>query len=443
MKKILYTAILLLFFISCSRDELHFQKSDDFIVLDEDTDKDLYTGIILGFNTDNVSSTIFENLNIFFFDNSEKLIRHNYFTSMIDVACTKFLMENGEYTIFAIFNTEEDLLEQLTTGADETEFYLSALIDKVSEYYENETYPNMLTGITQASVENNITQAIITISDEPATDNITTVSLDLVYPSADMPAYTRSSTPSLRAVIEFYKSGTTTLVSRKTFASTDEMTFILTSGDYDIRVWSDYTLDKDTDLYYNSEQTNNISILSKEGYTANSDYKDAFAGVSTLTTDGAEMNYTHTLKRPFAKYRIVATDVEEYEEMRERRGYPELDDLSIEIVYEGYLPTAYNMVDAILCGADTGYSFDSEITGATDTEATLATDYVFVNGSGSSVSVTIYIKDAEGNTISAVSGNTIEYKADYLTTISGGFLTAGKGGIDIDTSWDGDFNVTF
>lgn len=442
MKKILYIICALLV-ISCDKTP-HLQESDQYIILDEDAGSDPTVGVVLGFDTDGVTSTDIEDLNVFFFDESEKLTRHNYFSSMTEVAYTKLLMESGEYTAFAVFNTEEDFLTQVTKSTDLPELYLSGLISKINGYYDDDTYPNMLTGMTQVSVDGSITQAIITITDEPVTDNITVVSLDLVYPSSDLPAYTKSSTtPTLRAVVELYQSGTTNRMYRKTYTYGEEMTLTLTSGDYDVRVWSDYTLDKDTDLYYNSEQTNNISILSKEGYTANTDYKDAFAGVSTLTTDGAEMNHTHTLKRPFAKYKIIATDVEEYEAMRESRGYPELDDLSIEIIYEGYLPTAYNMVDAILCGADTGYSFNSEITGATDTEATLATDYVFVNGSGSSVSVTIYIKDADGNTISAVSGNTIEYKADYLTTISGGFLTAGKGGITIDTDWGGDFNVTF
>lgn len=447
MKKILYIIALLLFtsLTSCNRDEPHYTANDDIIILDEDTDKDPNVGVVLGFDTEGVTSTDIEDLNVFFFDSSEKLTRHNYFSSMTEVAYTKLLMESGEYTAFAVFNTEEDFLGQVTRSSDLPDLSLSELISKVNGYYEDESiYPNMLTGMTQASVDGSVTQAIITITDEPVTDNITTVSLDLVYPSSDLPAYTKSSsTPILRAVVELYQSGTTNRMYRKTYTYGDDMTLTLTSGDYDVRVWSDFTLDTDTDLYYNSEQTNNISILSKEGYTANSDYKDAFAGVSTLTTNGAEMNHTHTLKRPFAKYQIVATDVEEYEKIRERRGYPELNDLVIEITYEGFFPTAYNMVDAVLCGADTGYSFDSNTSNATATEVTLATDYVLVNGKESSVSVTIHIKDSKGKTISKVSGNKIEYKANHLTTISGNFLTAGKGGIDIDTSWDDDFNVTF
>ena len=56
----------------------------------------------------------------------------------------------------------------------------------------------------------------------------------------------------------------------------------------------------------------------------------------------------------------------------------------------------------------------------------------------------IIFKDAQGNTVSGVNGVKINYKAGYLTTISGDFLTAGKGGVDIDTSWeDNEFNIEF
>ncbi len=442
MKKILYISLLLLFSISCDRTEPHFQQDEELIIPEQDAGKDPNKGVVVGFNTDGVSSTAINDLHIFFFNQNEMLSRHSYHTQMEQVALEKMLMESGAYTLFTIFNTEEGLLDALTRSSALPPLSLSQLIDRVNGYYEDDTYPEMLTGMVQHSVGNSIEQVIVTVTDEPILDVVTEVSFELTYPSADIPAFTRSgSTHIRRAVVELFKSGTKTLVSRKEFATTDEMKFTLTNGTYDARIWSDYTYNIKEDLYYNTSKTDNIHILSKSPYIGNSDYKDAAAKAVTISTDTP--NNPVELKRPFAKYQIVATDVEEYEAMKDRRGYPNIADLDIEIIYEMYFPDAYNMTTGELSGSDTGYQFDSRTSDPTATEVTLATDYVFVNGASSSVTVTIHIKDAEGETISKVMGNKFEYKAAHLPTISGNFLTAGKGGIDIDTSWGPDINVEF
>ncbi len=200
MKRILYI-ILVLLVAACDKT-LHFQTGEDYIITEQDQGKDPNKGVVVGFNTNGVTSTAINDLHIFFFDESEMLSRHNYYVEMEEVALEKMLMESGAYTIFTVFNTEEDLLDALTRSSELPSLSLSQLIDRVNGYYEEVTYPEMLTGMVQHSVGNSVEQVTITVTDEPVTDVVTAVSFELTYPSSDMPAFTKSGSTLTHVVAQ-------------------------------------------------------------------------------------------------------------------------------------------------------------------------------------------------------------------------------------------------
>ena len=86
-------------------------------------------------------------------------------------------------------------------------------------------------------------------------------------------------------------------------------------------------------------------------------------------------------------------------ELRPKQGWAPLEDLNIEIVYEGFWPNAYSVPNASPAGAEVGYSYVSAWSEPGKTEATVGKDYVFVNGTESFVKVSITFRDNNGKII--------------------------------------------
>ncbi len=436
MKKILYILTLILLFASCERE------CNDWKNIEE-------PAIVVGFNTDAVMDRPFNDLHLLFFDEEDMLVRHDYHTDMEEVALEHKLIESGSYTILAVFNTEEGFLDVAQTKSDSLtlpSIELFTFMNQLKTVYTEELYSDMLTGMVSCEVAGGLLQTIITITDQPITEAMTPTTLELVYPNMEFQPFTKSaSVPQLRAVVEVFKKDSETRVMRKTLFINDNprIDLLLEKGEYDVRVWSDYSEHANIDNYYITANTKSIRVRPQVSYTAGSDNKDAYAGTTSINA-GESRTQTIELHRPFAKYKIVATDVEKYNELREKDNkLPPIEELQVQIVYENFFPTAYNMVDRILNGSDTGYKYTNTISSLTEQSATLASDYVMVNGKESSVRVSIYLRDKSGEVVTSVNGIVINYKANHITTITGGFLTSGKGGVSVETEWDEDINFYF
>ena len=159
-----------------------------------------------------------------------------------------------------------------------------------------------------------------------------------------------------------------------------------------------------------------------------------------------------TLERPFAKYRLIATDVEAYYNLIEKgEALPPIEDLQVRVTYEGFFPTGFNVAtgkpnDAL----NTGIHYTSVPTVAEGYDAKVnrqvGADFVLTNGEESFVNVTIQMIDTNtGDIVTTVQHVKISYKRGHLTTVTGHFLTAGKtpGGVQIDTEWGEDVVIEF
>ena len=158
------------------------------------------------------------------------------------------------------------------------------------------------------------------------------------------------------------------------------------------------------------------------------------------------------LVRPFAKYRLIATDVEAYYNLIEKgEALPPIEDLQVRVTYEGFFPTGFNVAtgkpnDAL----NTGIHYSSVPTVAEGYDAKVnrqvGADFVLTNGEESFVTVTIQMIDTNtGEAVATVQHVKIPYKRGHLTTVTGHFLTAGKtpGGVQIDTEWGEDIVIEF
>ncbi len=432
---------------------------DSALIPPADSLKNPYTGVIVGFNTDEVQGEMeYSNVHLLFFGEGEELISYHYFTDMNSLASTKFLLDNGAYTALAIFNTANDALKTIGIdgqGDTPSSIYLPEVIEALVNLQSERGYPFMLNGAEDFFIKRSIERITIPLRASSISRFFTPTTLQLLYPDETMPDYNASprhssqseNPPSRRAIMELYKSGTNNRVLRKEL-STEELSssieLFLMDTLYELRVWSDHTHHHSTDLHYDTENTRLVSVAPKEYYSANSDSKDAFVANYTMSNTQTAV-HTIELSRPVARYRIVSHGLQKYDSIAKLRGYPAVGDLSVKISYDGYLPTAYDISGSTLSGAATGYSFSSTPTNITDSSATLASDFILVPPSQeSSTTVTITISTPRGEVVAQISDVLVDYRANHLSTIAGDFLTAGMGGgIIIDTEWEDEFWVEF
>lgn len=413
--------------------------------------------VTVGINTDAIGDTPLKDVHLYFFDSSEMLAKHTYYPTMQSLALDRMLMEMGYYTIFAVLNTKESCVPTVNRAANLPKITFGEFCQWVKSI-DNGTYPNLVTGLVRYEVKEGVSQIMIDVKKGSEAVGFSTVTLNLTFPSPRLPDFVAAQKNSraagdelkLRAVIEVYNKGTDTRVLRKeefvTATATEGIytsTLQLTPGNYDVRLWADYTTDSRTDNHYITTDTKSIKILGKDQYQGNTDTRDAFTKAFGLTVRNSDQSEAITMYRPLAKYRLVANDVAKYNQLRAECKYPALEDLKISIVYEGFLPCAYNVSTQRPSDSDGGYGYASALSQQSDEAVTVGKDFILVNGEQSFVTVTILFKDASGKTISGINGVRIDYHAGQLTTVTGNFFTAGVGGVRIDTNWSGDYEVNF
>ncbi len=205
---------------------------------------------------------------------------------------------------------------------------------------------------------------------------------------------------------------------------------------YDFVVWADfvekgtYAEDADADLFYEtSAGLDEISIIDGKPMT---EARDAFYGVYNLAADKAVASIsTIELKRPFAKIRVVTTDIEDLNKISV--AVP----TSAKITYKNDV-TVYNKFNARNGEVSSdnatkeytlSYANTYEIK---DGKMTLFADYLFVPENGSTVKFDLDVTDH----VSKSFNTEIPVNRNKLTTIEGDILTNGS---DINVEVNPDF----
>lgn len=237
-------------------------------------------------------------------------------------------------------------------------------------------------------------------------------------------------------------------------------TLELPGGNYTVMVWADLIGDwEDSKPYYNAEDFTAIVLAGV--HAGNTDYRDAFRGVSEITLETSDevvpvVVHTVRMERPLAKYEFIANDFERflYEEVQKKYKTPlfgsvdemanrvGLDGYKAVFYYSGFMPCEYNMFIDKPVDSKLGVLFESKIVKSSMTEAKLGFDYVFVNGASASVPVQIGIYDEDGELVSLTSPINVPLKRNHHTLIRGAFLLQqASGGILIQPGFDGEHNV--
>lgn len=440
---------------SCDREDSH--------IVVPATPGQTQGGAVVGFNTDGVTNPKFGDTHLYGFDAAQKMIVHKYYPTQKELSADMFTLDAGAYTFVAVLNVGQAFNPVTRADAPLSDITLSQLLNYVKQ--SESEYPDMLTGmIARTITENEVMRIEIPLSDKAGGFMTTLVTVNVTLPDAKFTEYqvnrVRATQPyNLRGVAEFCRKGETEPVSRIAAVLTSTATegnYTLTAelpqDEYDVTLWVDYTeSDSDDDLWYDTDNLQAVTIIAPDQtYAAGSDTREVFYGTTTVAAVGTSASVTVATERPQAKYTLVADDVERYRQLMEANPekYVPLDELSTQIIYEGYLPDGFNAVTGKPNSSAEGYRCTPATlpdVGEADTEVGIGSDYVFVNGSESAVTVTMLVTDKAGRTVSRVPGVMVQYKRNMLTTVRGDFLTAGvvTPGININTDWEGVHEVEF
>ena len=207
--------------------------------------------------------------------------------------------------------------------------------------------------------------------------------------------------------------------------------------EYEIAVWADFvekgTTAVDADLYYEtSAGLANISIIDGAPMT---EARDAFCGRYTLASDKSVASIpTITLTRPFAKVRVVTTDVEDLAKI----GVALPTSATITYATDVAIYNKFNAFtgDVASENALKEHTFNYANTYAVENgEMTLFADYLFVPQNGSITHFTLNVTDHVNKSFTT----DIPVVANKLTTIKGDILTNGSDiKVEIENSFAGE-----
>lgn len=190
---------------------------------------------------------------------------------------------------------------------------------------------------------------------------------------------------------------------------------------YQIVAWADIVNDgSDADRIYKTD--NGLDAIEIISWNAMDETRDAYTGTKYIADFSSASNLSMDLTRPFAKVRVVATDINDITALG-------LSPKAAKVSYSQDMYTKYNAVTAEASAAQakshqyTTFPYEDAVG-----EKTLFADYVFVPESGTA-KFTLEVYDDEAATTRLIKENSfstdIFVERNKITTIKGDVLTEG------------------
>lgn len=193
---------------------------------------------------------------------------------------------------------------------------------------------------------------------------------------------------------------------------------LIAGRDYKYVVWADVVeSEDDTDLHYNTSNLKNITL--NDTWKAMDETRDAFTASVDVEDYSKSSSLNITLYRPFAKLRIVTTDIQAVRNLN-------VEPTTATVTYTTAYRESFNAYESKANAAGsskkvhTDYAIKSY--GETGDELTLFTDYFFAEQDVVKFDFAAY--DQNGDLIAEESfGTDIPVERNYLTTLKGSILT--------------------
>jgi hypothetical protein len=230
----------------------------------------------------------------------------------------------------------------------------------------------------------------------------------------------------------------------------------LTAARYVALVWVDFVpagSDSDSDYYYHTDNLQAVTIDRSRPYRGYHISKDAFTNAMSInltSVDTRSVSTTVRVMRPFALYRIVATDVAEYRTAHSA-NYATVRPDTTRLSYQGEFPMGFNAYHSVPArdnfagGVHYAYACGVPYPNGDKEEMELAADFVFVKGSGDSYYVDFSVETPAGARINRHRGQRVNLQRNRMTVIRDAFLTTGSsgGGTGIDFRFKEEIVVKF
>jgi hypothetical protein len=226
----------------------------------------------------------------------------------------------------------------------------------------------------------------------------------------------------------------------------------LPASRYYALVWVDFVPKGSLgDFYYHTENLQAVTMVNTLPYRGYHTGKDAFTAsvpidLASSQSQNTRFEATVQVKRPFAFYRIITTDVKKYRDARHGVPYATIRPDITRLLYEAWFPMGYNVYRSVPDNFDNSgvhYTYDMPETDEYDTDVEVASDFVFVSGSATFYFVDFDICTPADVRISRHNGIRINLQRNRMTIISGEFLTTGSSsdGAGVDFEFDEEFVI--
>jgi hypothetical protein len=168
--------------------------------------------------------------------------------------------------------------------------------------------------------------------------------------------------------------------------------------------------------------------------------------------------------RPMGKYKFVSTDVDVFITrviaMMKDRGMLSSDlesnqtfdkllqsinlgEYTVMFKYSAFMPCSFNMFTDKPADSWTNMTYQSRMSIENDNEMNLGFDYIFVNGTETTLSISVEVYNKEGELMSSTNPIQVPIVRSKITLVKGEFLTSiANGGVAINPVYDGeDYNI--
>lgn len=211
---------------------------------------------------------------------------------------------------------------------------------------------------------------------------------------------------------------------------------------YTFVAWADFVtegsvayvdgVEQNIDLYYNTKTANGLKAVSVKGeWVAMTEARDAYTGKHRENSYSSASNITLKLKRPFAKLRVVTTDVEVLKNL----GDVTTTNVSVDYrtkVYTGFNALTEEPNSAVDLGA---FEYVPNVyTETNQTDLTLLADYLFGTENGT-IQFDLTATFSNGKHTTTNFNTDIPLVRNKVTTIKGNILTDGSN-IKVDVGDD-------
>lgn len=209
---------------------------------------------------------------------------------------------------------------------------------------------------------------------------------------------------------------------------------------YTFAVWADFvSATAKADVHYDTSDLKAIKL--KDAWAPMDETRDAYTGFTTVDELLANQEITVNLTRPFAKLRVITTDIVAVDNLHVKPGFATVNYTT---AYRYQFDATTGQYTAAGTAKKSHLTFEiKEYSSNTTSDMTLFTDYLFAPVQDEVVEFNLSVYDAVvdensgikslGNLITTTTFNTsFPVKRNVLTTIRGNFLTIQGGNFTVN-----------